>query len=390
MTEGAGEAPPLVSSASALAELIEQLGEEPIFALDTEFHRERTYRPQLALIQVSWAEGAALVDPLSFDNDQLAGLFDHGSEVVLHAAQQDLDVLTWTVGAAPKRIFDTQLAAGFLGMSSPSLTAVCERFIGVNVPKAERMTDWLERPLSSRQREYAAADVAHLLRVRELQLAELELRGRTEWLEEETELLVARSTTLPGPDEAWRRIKGANQLSGTKRAVLAKVAAWRERRAAELDKPLRWVLSDMAVLNIAERAPSSTSKLASVRGVEDGFAQGRLGREVLEAVEQGKGSEPPSLGEDGRPLRPALKPLVPLVNAWVGQLGRDEDLDPALLASRRDVEDLLRGRDGARLATGWRAELLGEPIERLLKGEVAIAFEDEGRLVLEQRSGSDQ
>jgi ribonuclease D len=165
------------------------------------------------------------------------------------------------------------------------------------------------------------------------------------------------------------------------------VAAWRERRAAEIDQPVRFVLSDIAVVGIAQAAPADLDALGRVRGVDKGLARGTLGPAILEAVEEGRSSgwRPPRA-----PRRPPdakdLRPAVALVAAWVNQLARDRELDPALLATRADVEALVRGDDDARLATGWRAELAGGPIRRLVAGDAALAFED-GAVVLEERSG---
>jgi ribonuclease D len=381
------DAIPLVTTERGLAELVDTLGGQPRFALDTEFHRERTYFPQLALVQVAWEGGLALIDPLEVNVAALGELFGPGHEVVLHAADQDLEVLDLAVGTIPERMFDTQVAAGFMGMSTPSLTSLCERLVGVDLPKGERMTDWLARPLGERQLSYAAGDVAHLLEVQAIEVEDLQRRGRLQWALDEIELRRQRARPDRDPDDAWMRVKDVRKLSGRARLVAMEVAAWRERRAAETDQPLRFVLPDMALITIAQRQPGSRRELEAIRGV-DGRHLARGGADgLLDAISRGTQRKAPPPAAAGPELDRNLKPVVGLVTAWVSQLGRDLDIDPGLLATRADIEAFLRGDDDARLASGWRGEILGQPIGDLVGGRSALAFEGDGRLVLEARQG---
>ena len=378
--------PPLIEDEAGLAEVVAALLDEPAYALDTEFHRERTYYPKVALVQLAWSEGLVLVDPLAVDLRPLAEVLDGPGTAVLHAADQDLEVLELACGTVPSTLYDTQVAAGFLGMSTPSLASVCDRWVGVRLPKAERLTDWLARPLGDRQREYAASDVAHLLEVRDLQEAQLEARGRLAWCRTECELARIKQRGGRDPDEAWRRIKEVRSLKGQARSVARAVAAWRERRAAAVDQPPRFVLSDMAVVGIAQRAPATADELARVRGVDDRLARGRSGSEILDAVRAGRDAPPRRDSEPPKELPRELRPAVSLVSAWVSQLAREEEIDSTLVATRSDIEALLRGDEDARLTVGWRADLVGEPIRRLVSGDAALAFESDGNLVLEERS----
>lgn len=387
MTNASASVPALIEQTAELERLVTEIGSHEAYAIDTEFHRERTYYPQLALIQFAWPGGLVLVDPLAVDPEPLAELFRSDVEAVLHAADQDLEVLELAVGVAPTKIFDTQIAAGFLGMFSPSLSAVCERFVGTPLAKTERLTDWLARPLGQSQREYAAADVEHLLEIRDLQVDQLEDRGRASWAYEECEQLRLRRRGARVPEDAWRRIKEARQLKGRARSVCREVASWRERRAARLDRPPRSVLPDLAVVTIAQREPSTADELAEIRGVEQRHVRGDVVGELLEAVRAGRKSTVPVVADGAREIDRELRPAVGLVTAWIGQLARDMKIDAGLLATRNDVEAFLRGDEDARLATGWRCELVGEPVERLVGGDAALAFEGKGRLVLERRAG---
>ncbi len=375
-----------IDTASELASALDQLSTQPRYALDTEFHRERTYWPRVALLQFAWPGELVLIDPLEVDLAPLKDLMESESLAVLHAASQDLEVLELACGAAPHHLFDTQIAAGFLGMSTPSLASLHERELGVQLPKGHRLTDWLERPLRDAQLDYAAADVDRLLEIHDLLITQLEARGRLPWAEEEFEILRCRDRGPREPLEAWRKIKEARHLKGTAVSIARSVAAWRERRAAEIDQPVRFILSDIAIVAISQSAPGSPEALGKVRGVDRGMAKGSIGSQVLVAVKEGAEAEwRPPRPEKHRPDARELRPAVALVAAWVNQLARDKELDPALLATRADVEALVRGDDDARLAEGWRAEMAGGPIKRLVAGDAALAFE-RGSVVLEERS----
>jgi ribonuclease D len=367
-------------------QLVDTLADQPRYALDTEFHRERTYYPKLALVQVAWrtddGQQSVLIDPLDVDVSSFGALFASESLCVIHAAQQDLDVLTHAVGSVPSRMFDTQLAAGFVGYGTPSLVSLLQGEIGVSPPKGDRLTDWLRRPLTDSQRQYAAADVEYLLEVHERLVAQLATAGRLAWAEDACEELRTRPTSGSAPDDAWLRLKDARSLRPNARAVAQSVASWRERRAMRTDVPVRQVLPDLAILGISQRAPSSTKELSQARGVDQRHTRGGIADEILEAVRAAKGSPPPSPPPSADDLDRSMRPAVTLVSAWVGQLARDERLDPTLLATRADIVAFLRGDDDARLAAGWRNELVGEGIRRLVGGEAGLTFDPEGRLRL--------
>jgi ribonuclease D len=307
---------------------------------------------------------------------------------VAHAADQDLEVLERSCGAIPRQLFDTQLAAGFLGYSSPSLGTLATKLMATDLPKGDRLTDWTRRPLTDAQKEYAAADVDHLLDMREVIVEQLDAAGRLRWAEEECEALRSRRRGSPDPDTAWWRVKDARTLRGTSRGVAQSVAAWRERRAAATDQPLRFVLADLAVTTIAHHPPRTMDELRDRRGVDGRHLRGDAGRELLEAVRAGielptAALRLPPVDDVERGLRPA----VTLASAWAAQLAADLHIDPALLATRADLTAFVRGDPEGRLRAGWRHDLVGEPLRRLVEGEAALAFAGRGKLSLEERSG---
>ena len=376
-----------IDSDQGLRDVVATVSSEPRFALDTEFHRERTYRPQAALIQVAWPTDLVLIDPLAVDVAPLAEVLGAGGLMVAHAAGQDLEVLDHCCGAVPGRIFDTQIAAGFLGLGTPALSSLYESEIGWRPPKADRLTDWLARPLKTSQLDYAASDVMHLLEIHERLAARLEELGRQDWAQAEFELLLERNRQGQRPEEAWSRLKEVRHLRRRDLPVVRSVAMWRELRAAKVNQPVRHVLSDVAVVSISQAAPRTTEELAAVRGVGEGVARGRLGPPILKAVADGLASDwrPPPKRTARTEAADRLRPAVGLVTSWVSQLARNRMIEPSLLATRADIEALIRGDADARLARGWRSEMVGEPLRRLVAGEAALAF-DNGQLVLEERS----
>jgi ribonuclease D len=378
-----------VASDADLAETIDSLVGEPAYAVDTEFHRERSYFPKVALVQLAGRDGIALIDPLAVDLKPLARLLDGPGIAVLHASQQDLEVLSRSCGTIPREMFDTQLAAGFLGHSSPALVNLLASELGVKLAKGDRLTDWLARPLSDDQRAYAASDVAHLLPLRERLVERLSAVGRAEWASDECEELRSRPVGPADPDRAWLRIKDHRHLRGGSRGVAQAVAAWRERRAATLDQPVRFVLPDLAILGIAQRPPKDLDGLRRVRGLDERSLRKPVGDELLAAIRAGT-----ALGADvitetlAEDVPRDLRPAVTLVSAWVSQLARDLKIATSLLAPRGDLADLLLGAPDARLAHGWRAQLVGDQIRQLGEGEAALAFDGAGSLVLEPRAST--
>lgn len=381
-----------VDDDARFAEILTHLAGVSEFAIDTEFHRERTYFPQLALVQLAWDDvpggpsAVAIIDPLAVDIGALRDVLERDITTVVHAADQDLEVLELACGVLPRRMYDTQVAAGFLGMSTPSLAALHDRELGLHLSKGDRLTDWLRRPLDAEQLSYAASDVAHLLRVRERQLAELDKRGRTTWAEDECEINRLRARGQRDPQEVWRKVKEVRQLRGKALAVGQAVAAWREERAAALDVPVRHVFPDLAIVAVSQRPPRSLDDLKKVRSVDGRFLRDGAGNDLLAVIRDAQQHAPRPSEDHRADLERELRPALGLVSAWVSQLARNLDIDTAILANRGDLEALLRGDPEARLAHGWRAGLVGEPVRKLVAGEAALAFDPDGELVLEGRS----
>ncbi|MCP3910422.1 MAG: hypothetical protein GY745_10600 [Actinomycetia bacterium] len=383
----ADSGPEVITDDEGLDDVIDSALKADRYALDTEFHRERTYFPKLALLQLAWEDELVLIDPLAIDVAPLADLLEGDGIAVLHAAAQDIEVLELATGTRPRVLFDTQIASGFIGMATPSLSNLHERLLDMHLPKGDRLTDWLQRPLTHDQLTYAASDVANLLEIHDILVEDLTGRGRLQWALDECEQFLNRARGRRPPEEAYLRIKEARNLKGKAAGVARMVAEWRELRAAEVDQPVRFVLSDLAVVGIAQSRPKTVEDLRRIRGVDDRHIRGDSGEELLLAVQAGTRLQIPKRANAQNELPRQLRPAISLIAAWIAQRARDLELDASLLATRADLEGLLRGDEGARLGEGWRQQLVGGPIGQVVAGEAALAFDPSGSLVLEERSG---
>lgn len=371
-----------VDDPDTLETVMDELVSVERYAIDTEFHREKTYYPQLALVQISWRDRIVLIDPLAIDTHRLARLFDSNALAVVHAAQQDLEVLAQSCGVAPRQIFDTQLSAGFLGYSTPSLSSLVQSEFKVVLPKADRLTDWLRRPLSEAQLKYAASDVEYLLKLHDRLTERLTAQGRQEWAQQACEELRIRPHGPADPTFAWLKIKEVRALRGRARGVAQSLAEWRERKAMAADIQPRRVLSDMALLAIAQKMPRSEAELMHSRGIEARQVGGTVVRELLDAVSQGVTRDQQVPVNESDEVERDLRPAVTLISAWVSELARQHHIDVALLATRSDITALLREQPQARLTQGWRAHIVGDDIKRLVSGHAGLSFDSRGGLRL--------
>lgn len=377
-----------ISSDHELLEVLAQIKQEDRYALDTEFHREKTYFPQLALIQLKWGKMIALVDPLAVTLSLFGDLFQSQTLCVVHAAQQDLEVLNYACGSAPSKIFDTQVAAGFIGMSSPSLSTLVQNELKVTLTKGDRLTDWLRRPLTPNQCSYAATDVEHLLNLHDILIKKLQVLDRIKWVDDACEELRLKPAGPSLPEDAWLKIKEVRTLKGSARGVAQALGQWRELRAMRANIPPRRVLSDMALLGIAQAQPNNAEELFRARGVEQRQLGAEMTREVLAAVAQGGSQDVKFPVSDQEDVDKDLRPAVGLITAWVGELARTHQIDATLLGTRLDILQFLRRTPSARLAQGWRSEIVGKDIEGILVGSMGISFDGKGGLRLVPVSNS--
>ena len=360
-----------IDTQAELETLIDELCETDAYALDTEFHRERTYLPVLALIQIATPDGISLVDPFAVDVRPLQRVLERDNVCVMHAAAQDLEILELECGAAPRRLFDTQIAALFCGYRTSSLGKLVEGFLGLGLDKSAQLTDWTRRPLPDADLSYAASDVAHLLELRDTLSRDLRTRGRLEWAGEEIERLRAKDRTPPDPRTLWWKLRGKAKLNGKARGVAQELAAWRDDEARTRNKPVRSVLSDMALLSLAQRPVRDAGQLRAIRNFD---ARRFKHTEALLAAVQ-RGVRLPRSDVQLPPQKPANLPnvdgVIALCLAWLAQRALEEDLDITVLGTRDDVTNLVLGQV-SRLSDGWRHQLVGGELSSIIDGTAAL------------------
>ena len=371
-----------VDSEKTLDDVIDRVLTSSRYAIDTEFHREKTYYPKLALVQIRWGTETALIDPLAVDPRRLGRLFASEILAVFHAAQQDLEVLRHASLEAPRNIFDCQVAAGFVGYSTPSLATLVQAIKKISLSKGDRLTDWLRRPLTEQQCAYAADDVAHLFDLHDDLTRQLNELGRVDWVSAACAELASRPTGPQDPSDAWLKLKEVRALKGPARGVAQALAKWREERAMRSDLPPRRVMSDMALLGISQRVPKSVEELANTRGVDDRHLSAEYCREIMTAVRVGAKISVTLPSIDNDDVDKFARPALTLITAWVGELARKHKIDATLLATRSDITAFLRQSPNARLRQGWRATLVGDDLVRILNGEVGLSVDRDGHLKL--------
>jgi ribonuclease D len=368
----------MISDTPTLAEFCARQSTAPFVTVDTEFMRDKTYWPQLCLVQIAGPEEAAVIDALAPGIDLAPLLQLMANEAILkvfHAARQDIEIFFQLAGTVPHPLFDTQVAAMVCGFGdSVSYETLAGKLAGARIDKSARFTDWSHRPLTERQQQYALADVVHLRRVYEKLRANLERTGRAGWLEEEMAELTHPETYRLDPVEAWRRFR---PRSGNRRflAVLRELASWRESAAQQRDLPRNRVIRDEQLLEIAAHAPASVAELARTRGLGKGLAEGKFGTEILAAVARAQAlpeSQLPELPARHEP-QAGIGPLVDLLRVLLKLRCEENGVAQKLVANSEDLEMLAAADDAAvRALHGWRLEVFGRDALELKHGRIAL------------------
>jgi ribonuclease D len=378
------------------AELATRASEHGRLAIDTEFVSERRYQSLLCLAQVAVPDPGApegvrtdVLDPLEGELDAapLAGaLADPDVEVVVHAGRQDIGLLRRSWDTEVTRVFDTQIAAGFLGFGNQEgYESLVRKVLGVRLHGAEGFTRWDRRPLTEQQVEYARDDARLLLALGDELERRLAAAGRLEWAREESRSLEGASDER-GAERSYERLPRLARLDPEGRAIAREVVEWREQTAAQMDRPPQFVLPDQALVEIARRAPRDRAALEHIRGLPPQTLHRRADR-LLEAVERGRKREPPPAPAEppGRDSRDA--PLVSLAQALVRHRSMESGVAVELIATQAELAALatqVRRRGGTpggvRVTSGWRRELVGDELLELLAGRRNLGVGEGGRL----------
>ncbi len=372
---------PLISTTAELAALCERLARETFVTVDTEFMRERTYWPELCVVQLASDDEVAVVDAQAEGLDLAplgALLADERVVKVFHAARQDVEIFLLKFGAVPKPLFDSQVAAMVAGFGDQvSYDGLCRSLAGVQIDKAHRFSDWSARPLSHSQIAYAAADVTHLRAIYRALTERLEREGRQAWVAEEMAALAEPETYLANPETMWERLK---PRTGNRRylGVLRAIAAWREREAQRINIPRQRLVKDETLLEIAATGPEDVAALSRARGISENFAKGKSGTGLLAAIAAAKALPEAELPEPAKERHgpPASPALVALLKVLLAAKSEEHHVAPKLLASSDELDRLAaEANPDVPALLGWRREVFGNAALDLKSGRLALGVD---------------
>ncbi|MGB9042631.1 MAG: ribonuclease D [Pseudolabrys sp.] len=380
----------LITTTDDLAAVCSRMAEHPFVTVDTEFLRETTYYPLLCVAQMASPEEAVVIDALANGID-LAPFFalmaNEGVVKVFHAARQDIEIVWNMAKTIPHPIVDTQVAAMVLGYGdSISYDQLVQRITGDTLDKSHRFTDWTRRPLSDAQVAYALSDVTHLRDVYSKLAADLDKRGRSNWVEAEMDVLTSPETYRADPERAWERLK-SRVRKPKELAVLIEVAAWREREAQNRDVPRGRVMKDEVIGDIAVQAPTTVERLGHLRSLPKGFERSRWGEQIIEAVKRGLERDHKTLPRLER-FRPAANgaATVELLKVLLRMTAERHGVAAKVIATVDDLDRIVADDEADVPAMkGWRRELFGEKALALKHGRLSLAV-DKGKVVTVEKS----
>jgi ribonuclease D len=379
-----------ITTTKKLAEACARLAKYPFVTVDTEFQRETTYYPKLCIAQIASSDEAVVVDALAEGIDLTPFYELMANEKVIkvfHAARQDIEICWHAAEIIPAPLVDTQVAAMVLGYGdSISYEQLVQRITGDSLDKSHRFTDWTRRPLAEAQLAYAVSDVTHLRDVYVKLAADLEERGRTEWMKEELKVLTSPDTYRMEPEHAWERLK-TRVRKPKELAILIEVASWREHEARTRDVPRGRVLKDDVIGDIAIQAPTTMERLAGLRSLPRGFERSKWGEAILEAVKRGLARDPKTLPRLER-AKPVVngQATVELLKVLLRMTSERHGVAAKVIATVDDL-DRIAADDGAEVPAmhGWRRELFGEMALALKQGRLMLAVEKNRVVAVERK-----
>ena len=380
----------LIESEGALIEVCDSFKGSTWLAIDTEFEREKTFYPELCLLQVANDNIVAIVDPLQIDNLQpmFDLLYDPSITKVFHAARQDLEIFCNLQKTIPGPLFDTQIAAPLLGYDEQMGYAnLVNKMLGVELSKAHTRTDWKQRPLQVAQLQYAADDVIYLGQIYKLLVSKLEEHGRLDWLLDGFSILLDTKLYEPDPETVWRKIRAAKKLKGTKLCALQHLATWRELKAREQNRPRNWLMRDDVLVDLAQLQPKNLSDLGRIKAMSEGMLN-RHGQEILKIIEEAKQHEPMSLSksQSRKALNIQEEAMVDAMMAIVRLTAFNKSLHPNILASRKELEKFVCSDADSLLYKGWRQQLIGNDLAAFLRGEISFQIEENEMVLIRKKN----
>ena len=376
-----------IQNPEQLKTICEQLSNSEFLCVDTEFHREKTYYPELALLQISNGSTAICIDPLAIkDLQPVLELFTNPAITkVFHAAQQDIEIFCQHFNTLPAPVFDTQIAATLLGYGDQvGYAALIKDTLDIDVDKTQTRTDWMKRPLNEKQLDYAASDVIYLAEAYPILLEQLNKHQRLDWLEDDFKRISKKDQYQVDIHAIWKKVKGYQRLNSQQLAILQSIATWREQTAQQKDRPRRKILSDDALIDISRQQTDSAADILALRSI----TQSRINRQDAEALA--------SCVNTGLNLAKELWPRLPkkqkinfnddaLIDCLVSILkiiGHENKINHGIMATRKQLEALVQGERDLPILDGWRKQHGGQTLLDFLDGKLSIHI-DSGKLTLQ-------
>ncbi len=372
-----------INSDQALAEFCSSIQDCQYCALDTEFIREKTYYPLLALIQLATENAQACIDPFKIkDFSPLVALFNKPSMLkILHSPSQDLELFHYNFNALPSPIFDTQIAAAVLGFANQiGYADLVARVCGVQLEKKHTRADWSRRPLSEGELDYAMDDVRYLIEIHQKLTSQLEDKNRLSWVEADFAQMTDPQNYQVDVSSLWKRLKGVQKLKGIALNHADQLCRWREKRAMEKDRPKRWIMKDEDIVDIARFKPKTEKELNQIGSLSADYIK-KIGAEILQVLaesEQMDAAEYPKHSDFIR-LTNEQQAKADCLMAICRLLTDENEIAISSVVSKKDIDDLVAGGRNGKILQGWRNQMLGQHLLSFLEGELSLKCED-GRL----------
>jgi len=374
-----------INTQEKLLPLCQLLSNSDFLALDTEFIRQTTYYPILALLQICNGQQVAIIDPLAVKDlsPLMALLYNKDITKVFHSAHQDMEIFYHLNQAVPQPVFDTQMGAALLGYGEQiGYAPLVQQLLNISLDKSQTRTDWLKRPLSQKQIDYAVNDVLYLAQLYPLQKKKLYDLGRSTWLNNNFQILASNATYSPTPKTMWQKVKGSNKLKKQKLAILKNLAAFREQLAIQQNRPRRRILSDDTLLTLAMNPAHNLDELKQHHGLSHNFLQYNAS-ELLSLIQQGLNTSDQDCPKtpDTIKLSKNEEALAACLMAIVHLCASENNISAQSLCSRKELEALIKGKRDLSILSGWKNELIGDYLVQFLAGQAQLSYTS-GKLLL--------
>lgn len=381
----------VITTQDDLSRYIESIKECQWLALDTEFIRERTYYPQLCLVQIAAHDNGgrlklACIDPLAIDDlSPLLDLLNSPHIIkVLHAAHQDLEIFNFLSGKVPQPIFDTQAAGSVLGYGDHmGYARLMQEVLKIELDKSQSRTDWAKRPLSKAQLDYAIADVRYLAQAYPIIRDQLTEQNRLQWLDGDFKRATNAELYTINAYSRWKKVKGLHVLKRPQLAILRELAAWRENLAELKNRPRRWILKDEILIDLARQQPTTLDAIAEMRDINPERSK-KYHQTWLDCINKAKAtpeSEWPDVTRRKKPSDTQDK-VVDLLNTALNIRAQELGITPAVIATRKKIADMVQANNQT-LSKDWRGALVNDLFQDILSGKKAIAVRDSNAVIID-------